>query len=221
VADGVAAPQEASHVPGDGVLRLEYAGRVEPNRGIENLLEAVDLVRKDGIAVRLRIAGSGQLHYERLIRHQIETLGLGSTVELCGHLREKSKADFFKCMDLAVIPSQREIGGTVAGEALAHVVPVVVSTATPWSRVAEVGCGAWVDSETGTRARAIRDLSRAPLRQMGERGRQWMVAEFAWEQIAQQMYRGYRSLLRGKSSVVAATKKGTSFEPSPYTSRPN
>src|SRR6185312_5025508 len=104
--------------------------------------------------------GKRSVAHERLIRHQIETLGLGSTVELCGHLREKSKADFFKCMDLAVIPSQREIGGTVAGEALAHVVPVVVSTATPWSRVAEVGCGAWVDSETGTRARAIRDLSR-------------------------------------------------------------
>ena len=55
-------------------------------------------------------------------------------------------------------------------------------------------CGLWVDNGPASLAGAIGQISQAPLRVMGERGREWMRKEFSWEDRAKEMLSLYESL---------------------------
>jgi len=83
----------------------------------------------------------------------------------------------------------------VVAEALAYGVPVIVSKGTPWKRLEEIGCGLWVDNDPESLAKSIEQMSRMPLREMGQRGREWMAKEFSWPLIAEKMTDLYKSLL--------------------------
>jgi len=211
VSNGIAIPREvATHVPRDGTLRIGYIGHLGPKKGIENLLEACRLLKDSGMPLKLGIAGSGEIRYEQLLRAKIDALCLGTDVEMSGHLMESERPRFYQSIDLAIIPSYSENFGIAVADALAHGVPVVASTGTPWARIVEVGCGLWVDNSPDALARAIREISTAPLEQMGQRGRRWMMEEFAWERIAREMRNAYSSLLRHRSRSVTTPTSGTS-----------
>jgi glycosyltransferase involved in cell wall biosynthesis len=212
VPNGLPVPRDlATHVPGDGTLRVGHIGGLDPKKGIGNLLEACRLLKDSGMLLKLRIAGSGEARYEESVRGEIEAFGLGPDVEMSGHLAESAKPHFFQCIDLAVIPSHRENFGIAVADALAHGVPVVASTGTPWARVVEVGCGIWVDNSPVELARAIREMATAPLEQMGQRGRRWIMEEFSWERIAREMRNAYSSLLQRKSRSAATPANGRSI----------
>ena len=87
----------------------------------------------------------------------------------------------------------------VVAEALAHSVPVIASKGTPWQRVEKMGCGLWVGNDPNSLARAIRQMSAMPLREMGQRGRQWMQDEFSWDRVARDMAELYRNLIARRS----------------------
>ena len=84
------------------------------------------------------------------------------------------------------MPSYTENFAIVVAEALAHGVPVIASTGTPWSRLGQMKCGLWVDNDPETLADAIRSISTMPLRDMGLIGREWMQSEFSWRSVAEQ-----------------------------------
>jgi glycosyltransferase involved in cell wall biosynthesis len=109
-----------------------------------------------------------------------------------------AKQSAFFNADLLVLPSHSESFGMVVAEALAHGVPVVTTTGTPWSVLPERGCGWWVDATADGLTQGLRQAtSQAPetLREMGERGRELVAAELGWEQVAQRFIRIYQGLL--------------------------
>jgi glycosyltransferase involved in cell wall biosynthesis len=210
IPNGINIPRKIAHEAGSGRLRLGCIGRLDPKKGIENLLEACRILKDGGTALQLRIAGSGDAPYERLLRTKIETLGLGADVEMVGHLSGKAEQRFFEQIDIAVAPSYTENFGIVIAEALGHGVPVVASTGTPWARIEEIGCGLWVDNDAATLARSIEQMSRASLNEMGLRGRRWMTDEFSWERVARDMSEAYSSLAHGKSTFKRRPVEGIS-----------
>lgn len=196
IPNGVAVPRAVQHQPGDGILRIGYLGRLDPKKGIENLLDAGRIATDSGTPVRLVIAGAGSPEYEASLRAKIEQCGLGDKVEMAGHLEGAAKTRFFERLDIAAVPSYTENFAIVVAEALAHGVPVIASKGTPWARVEEVGCGTWVDNDAESLARAIAAMATMPLTAMGERGRRWMLDEFSWRRAAREMYGAYASMLR-------------------------
>jgi hypothetical protein len=52
-----------------------------------------------------------------------------------------------------------------------------------------------------------------PLRKMGDRGRQWMIAEYSWPAIAQQMMDVYSSLAlpRAAETIAVSAISNESF----------
>jgi glycosyltransferase involved in cell wall biosynthesis len=108
-----------------------------------------------------------------------------------------AKQSAFFDADLFVLPSHSESFGMVVAEALAHGVPVLTTTGTPWSVLPERGCGWWVDATTDGITEGLRQAtSQEPetLRGMGERGREFMAAEFAWEEVAKRFVCLYQTL---------------------------
>jgi glycosyltransferase involved in cell wall biosynthesis len=180
----------ASHRP-DGVLRLLYLGRLHPIKGIENLLQATARVRT---RVHLSICGEGDAEYETRLRVMVEHLGLTRIVSFRGRVDGELKEQQFREADLCVAPSFKEAFCTVALEAMARALPVIVGRGLPWSRVEEIGCGLWVSNEPGELAAAIDRAATMPLAEMGQRGRAWMEREFSWQPIAEEMIEAYKRL---------------------------
>lgn len=197
IPNGVYVPEPIQRVPFGGTFRLLYLGRLDPKKGLENLLEAC--ARWNGRAATpwaLTIAGTGDPDYARSIAQKITTLGLSDRVRMIGPVADEAKGQLFAGADVTVVPSYTENFAMVVAESLAHGVPVIASRGTPWRRVEEVGCGLWVDNDPESLAGAIERMSRMPLREMGERGRAWMKQEFAWPGIAEQMIGLYQRMIQ-------------------------
>ena len=195
ISNGVDVPERTRHIPGSGMLRLLFLGRLHPKKGIDNLLSACKMLGDDSAkSWFITLAGSGDPRYTESLRMQIEKLGLSSRVKMIGEAIGNAKEKLFEEADMVVVPSYTENFGMVVAEALARGVAVIASKGTPWQRVEEIGCGLWVENDPASLSKAIDQMSKMPLREMGERGRRWMEREFSWSRVAEEMIRLYESI---------------------------
>ena len=201
IPNGVEIPASAEHRNGSGGLRLLFLGRIDPKKGVENLLAACQRLRNLDRPWSLVIAGTGDAAYAAGLEENARQLGVREQISFLGEVRGQAKADLFAESDLAIFPSHTENFAMVVAEALAHGVPVVASKGTPWKRVEAHGCGLWVENDPAALAAAIERMSRMPLREMGERGRCWMEQEFTWETVARRMLQLYGKLLLKEQRV--------------------
>jgi len=196
IPNGVETPARIERTSSNGALRLGFIGRLDPIKGIENLLDAcARLSERSSVAFSLAVAGSGDPRYQELLQARAVALGIDGRIRFLGDVRGEQKRKFFETTDIAVVPSFTENFGLVVTEALAHGVPVIASTGTPWAYLEGHSCGLWVHNDAASLANAVEKMSRMALDQMGERGRRWMIDEFAWPQCARKLIACYRALL--------------------------
>lgn len=196
IPNAIRIPANIKRTVADGILRLGYIGRLHPQKGIENLLEACRLLKQQGIACSLVIAGTGRAGYIRSLNRVISALGLAGVVRMTGKVHGSSKRAFFSGLDLLVVPSHVANSASAVIEGLAFAVPVVASRSTPWMRLEEEGCGLWVDNDPPSLALAISRMRDMPLEEMGRRGREWVRAEFSWDRAAREVSNAYSVILR-------------------------
>jgi len=104
--------------------RIGTACRLSPLKGIKYLLQTLKMLRAEfGSSVHLWIAGSGGA--ERKLRLHSERLGVSSAVRWLGHLSDLSQ--FYRSIDVFVLPSFSEGLPLVVLEAMAAGVPVVAT----------------------------------------------------------------------------------------------
>jgi glycosyltransferase involved in cell wall biosynthesis len=203
IPNGVEVPPSVSRPPSSvsgpqspRELRLVYLGRFDPKKGIENLLQARSMLNGDvGSRLSLTIAGAGDVEYEKTLEITISQMAPAERPKMIGSVSGGEKAKLFENADVVVVPSYTENFGLVVAEALAHGVPVIASKGTPWQRVEQVGCGLWVNNSPESLAAAIKQISRMPLREMGQRGREWMQREYSWDLIAKRTMKLYISIV--------------------------
>ncbi len=194
ISNGIEAPElnGRQRPQRDASLRLLYLGRLHPIKGIENLLKAMATMTN---GMTLSICGEGEADYQARLKSLAGELDLNRRVTFHGRVDGEAKEQQFAQADLCVVPSFTENFCNVVAESLARGVPVIASKGAPWARVTEVDCGLWVDNDAATLAGAIHQMQAMPLREMGERGRQWMQREFSWPHVATQMFQQYETLI--------------------------
>jgi glycosyltransferase involved in cell wall biosynthesis len=97
--------------------------RLEPRMGIEQLLQAVRLVRA-GLDVRLAVVGSGSLMQP--LQAAAAALGIGDVVDFRGRVPDAEVVDWYRAADLFLLPTIAYEGfGMVTVEALSAGTPVV------------------------------------------------------------------------------------------------
>jgi glycosyltransferase involved in cell wall biosynthesis len=117
-----------------GPLRLLYAGAVTPRKGLHRLLDA--LGRLPGQAFTLDVAGHlASPRYGRVVRRQIERLGLGARVRLHGGRAGADLQALFRGSQVLALPSDREAYSLSCLEALGFGLPVL---ATSWGGLGEM-----------------------------------------------------------------------------------
>ena len=122
---GALAPHEPQHIPHEG-LAIGFVGRLVPQKGLDNLLQALALQR--AAKWRLTIVGDGP-ERERLEALATE-LRLAARVRWTGGLPAEQVANLWPDLDVLVLPSRaskvwRETNGQVLMEAMANEVAVL------------------------------------------------------------------------------------------------
>jgi glycosyltransferase involved in cell wall biosynthesis len=174
-----------------------FIGRIYPVKGLPMLIDAWARVRPHGWT--LKIGGPDEAGHRREVEKGIEAAGLQGTVSFLGPVDGPMKQSALEAADLFVLPSHSESFGMAVAEALAHGLPVLTTTAAPWPMLTGRGCGWWVpptvDGLTDGLRRAT-STDPATLYEMGARGRAFVAAEFAWDNVAKQFIAMYEALAR-------------------------
>jgi glycosyltransferase involved in cell wall biosynthesis len=174
-------------------VTLGFVKYLRVKAGPEYLIRAMEMIVRQYPQTTLLMAGSGGLRSQ--LEKLTEQLGLTQNISFLGAVEHRQVPEVLKNVDIFVMPSIREVFGVAAVEAQAMEIPVV---ATRVGGIPEVV----LDRETGILvepgnseqlAQAILTLIENPAlrRQMGERGRRHVLANYRWEDNAALMEKLY------------------------------
>jgi glycosyltransferase involved in cell wall biosynthesis len=177
-----------------------FAGRLAPQKGVEDLIAAIDLLQYNLPELRALIVGDGPLRAR--LEETARAFRLDPMVRFTGHRDDVPR--LLAAADLLVLPSLYEGLPNVVLEAMQFARPVVATAAPGTTEVV-------VDGETGVLvpvhdppalAQAIRSLVHDPerARRLGAAGRARVDAEFRAETMIDQFAALYEELARRKRS---------------------
>ncbi len=110
--------------PESGILTFGSAGRLQPEKGYDVLIQAMGRIKKQGLSARLRIAGDGSRidRYRELAAKE----GVADEVEFCGRLTDMPP--FYQSIDAYVLASTGTEGLPLSIlEAMASGLPVIAT----------------------------------------------------------------------------------------------
>ena len=165
-----------------------FLSRIHPVKGLENLLNAWNKVKRDDW--QLVIAGTGDADYISNLHGLVEKLGLSHDCLFKDAVYGEEKWQLMTNADLFVLPSHSENFGIVIAEALACQVPVITTKGTPWEGLIEHNCGWWLDTGVEPLVEALNNamqLSSEQRQLMGLQGKQYMQQAFNWQESAIKM----------------------------------
>jgi glycosyltransferase involved in cell wall biosynthesis len=184
----------------DGLSWILYVGRLEPYKGI---LELVRVVRQlsSSHRVGLWIVGSGPLKASLLAMR--DSLGLRERIRFSAEVSEEDLIRIYSISKLLVLPSKYEAFGLAAAEAMSCELPVIASRMGGLPElVADGVTGHLLDVpvEQHVLAEKIRDLlaDEKKRRRMGSAGRSRIITEFSLDKTVQahlELYQYARSAL--------------------------
>lgn len=175
------------------------AGRLVRKKGFEYLIDAVAALAPRRAALRLVLAGGGDLDAE--LRRRAAGHGIADRVIRLGAVSQSEVAEWLAAADVAAVPSVRDDAGNVDGlpnvvlEALASGTPVVATPAGGIATVAIDRRTALVvpERDPAALARALDELLSNPslAAGLGRAARERMRATGTWNRVAERFERAY------------------------------
>jgi phosphatidyl-myo-inositol alpha-mannosyltransferase len=181
----------------DGTRNVLFVGRLEPRKGLLDLLKGFRILRKTGCECRLLVVGSGP--QEREARRYVLTRRLGG-VEFLGRVSDDEKAQLYKTADVYVSPATGgESFGIVLLEAMAAGTAIVCSDIHGYKGVVRRGREGLLVPPRKPKALAASIgelLADDELRQrMGRQGTA-RADDFSWERVAARVDDYYGFVIR-------------------------
>ncbi|MFE9745497.1 glycosyltransferase family 4 protein [Saccharothrix saharensis] len=188
------AAARAAHSPSGAPLLL-FFGRLEWEKGVQDLIAALPRIRRAHPGTRLVVAGTGT-HRDWLV-DQARKHKVRRAVDFAGHLSDRALAATLAAADAVVLPSRYEPFGIVALEAAAAGTPLVASTAGGLGEVVLDGVTGLsfapgdVESLTDAVRSVLDDRPAAARRARAAKSR--LATDFDWAKIATDTAEVYRS----------------------------
>lgn len=170
-----------------GPAELLFAGRLEYEKGVQDLLAALPRIRRSHPGTTLTIAGDGTQRdwlMEQARKHRV-----GKAVRFVGPVDHTELVTLMHRCDAIVLPSRYEPFGIVALEAAATGAPLIVSTAGGLGEaVREPDTGLTFEpADVAGLAAAVRATLSDPgaAAQRALRARARLTADFSWAEVAE------------------------------------
>lgn len=179
---------------------LLFMSRIDPKKGLDLLLPALERLLAEGLDFHFVLAGTNPQDpaYENQIRTQIETSPLANHTTITGFVTGEAKAVLLRSADLFVLPSYYENFGIAVAEAMAAGVPVVISDQVHiWQDIQQAQAG-WISAcQVSTLTDQLRSALQSPQerQQRGTNARTYALQHYSWDAIAQQVIASYRQIL--------------------------
>ena len=181
-------------------LHLLFVGRLARVRRVELLIQAISLmdfpVLTTIVGGEEETASVAKGGYLNELKKLVEDLKIEEKVEFVGPKTKSELWEYYSNSDIFIYPSLYENFGQPILEAAAAGLPIV-STNVGVARelVIESETGFIVSDEPKAIADRVRDLiNRETRKQMGEKMRQKVAADFGWEMVMQKYIKLYNSL---------------------------
>ena len=198
-----AVPEPALDVPG---LRLIYVGLILPQRGIDTLLEALGLLRRQGIDdVHLFLVGP---ETSRDYLDELDAIAPQEQVHRLGYVPHDRLKHYLANAHVGLVPGRHTAQYTrpnIATKLFEYMLcglPILTVDNPHWQQYVEEGqCGLVVPAgDAAAYARAILYLRAHPAeaRAMGERGRAMVLNRYTWEQEQSRLLEFYQAILERK-----------------------
>ncbi len=182
------------------------AGRIEPLKGIDQLLKAMPYLPNGG-SLRLIIIG-GDSHSQpemTRLRKLSRDLNIENSVTFLGLVKYEQMPLFYSAADVCVMPSYYESFGLVALESLACGTPVVTTDVGDMKSIIRQGETGYVVAENSPGQLADK-ITRLLLRPRPDieaiTANRASVSRFSWSNIAEMIVREFRSVLSANTSPV-------------------
>ncbi len=205
----VAAAKREYSPHGDPMLL--FFGRIEWEKGIQDLIAALPRIRRAFRGTRVVVAGGGS--QTEWLREQARKHRVLRAVEFVGHLSDRALAALLPAADAVVLPSRYEPFGIVALEAAAAGTPLVASTAGGLGEVVLDGVTglSFAPGDVDGLARAVRDVlgdpSSAAVRARAAKAR--LATDFNWSTIASDTATVYSAAAVREPRVLGRPKIAT------------
>ena len=183
-------------VPG----RVVFLGRIDPKKGLEMLLRALSVVRKENGTVQLLVAGAPRSpRYLKSVRDLATQLHLGEVVRFLGPVYGEEKWQLLESAWVLAVPSYSEVVGLVNLEAAIVRTPSLTTFQTGlWDW--EEGGGVLVSPRSDELATALLSVLSWSRQERRERGRRsWQLArkKYSVSAVGDAWEAAYASLVPG------------------------
>jgi len=174
-------------------FRIGCVSRLESLRGLEYLIKAVAILRKEFDDIDLVIVGEGSQREH--LQWVAEQLGVDNDVKFVGY--KDNFVDWICDFDVFVLPSLRESLGLILVEALAYGRPVIATNIGGIPEIIENNIGGVLVEPQNPRAlaNAIYTLKRDPIRarELARAGREKIIEQFSLNKMLEE----YKKILVG------------------------
>ena len=186
--------------------QLLFLGRIHKQKGIEILIDAWESICDSFPDWSLKIAGPLNDSYSYSLQ-QLAAARNVPRLTFLGEVKGLVKEKLLFNTSALVLPSYSENFGMVVAEALAHAVPVITTTETPWLSLQKDGMGWVIKPEINDLIECLELVMKSPLNklnEMGERGKHWVGENYSWDVISNDMGETYKWMHKrgGKPSCV-------------------
>jgi glycogen(starch) synthase len=191
-----------------GTPLIVYAGRLEVEKGVQTLIDAMPLLRRTHPGARAVVIGEGGA--DRDLRAHARRRRLGDVVTFLGYVSEPDLRALVSAADVAVVPSLYEPFGFVALEASVLGAPLAVARTGGLATIVDDGRTGWHFAPGDPQA-LVEVLSAAlsdprEARRRAAAARTDVLARYGWPTIAAQTDAVYRTVARGGRSRRAAAR---------------
>ena len=175
-----------------------FLSRIHEKKGINFLIEAASIVKKELSGYKIVIAGEGDSSYIETLKQMALQVGVQNIISFAGGVYGEEKWQLFRKADVFVLPTFSENFGIAIAEALASGTPVITTKGTPWTDLVNYKCGWHTEIGTLPTVNALKEflqLDEQTLETMGRNGRRLIEDKYSTQAMADEMMELYRGVL--------------------------
>lgn len=184
-----------------GVPLILFMSRIDPKKGLDLLIPALEKLLVTGLKFHFVLAGSNPQdpNYEAKIKLQIQNSTLRSHTTMTGFVTGELKAALLQMADIFVLPSYYENFGIAVAEAMVTGTPVVISDQVHICQQVRDSESGWVGTTDVTNL--VELLTQAlqnpqELQRRGLRAKEYALKHYSWDAIAHQVITAYQNIIK-------------------------